>query len=79
MAKSRLVYNRIKAELAEQQKSNRWLAKALGKGENTVSRWCSNSHQPSLEQLGEIAKVLNVDVRTLLRPMEDNEVEEEKE
>lgn len=62
------VQNRIKAELAEQQRTNHWLALQLGKGDNTVSRWCSNKIQPSLEQLGKIAQVLNVDVRDLIRP-----------
>ena len=65
------VQNRIKAELAEQQKTNHWLAKQLSKGDNTVSRWCSNNIQPSVEMLGKIAQVLNVDVRTLLRPTEN--------
>ena len=69
--KSKLVQNRIKAELAEQQKTNHWLAEQLGKGDNTVSRWCSNNIQPSVEMLGKIAQVLNVDVRTLLRPTEN--------
>lgn len=62
------VQNRIKAELAEQQKTNHWLAQQLGKGDNTVSRWCSNKIQPSLEQLGKVAQVLNVDIRDLIRP-----------
>jgi putative transcriptional regulator len=65
------VQNRIKAELAEQQKTNHWLAKQLGKGDNTVSRWCSNKIQPSLEQLGKVAQVLNVDIRDLLRPTKE--------
>lgn len=69
--KTKLVQNRIKAELAEQQKTNHWLAEQLGKGDNTVSRWCSNQIQPSLEMLGKIAQVLNVDVRTLLRPIKN--------
>lgn len=69
MAKEpKLKLNRIKAELAEQQKTNHWLAQQLGKGDNTISRWCSNKIQPSLEQLGRVAQVLNVDIRDLLRP-----------
>lgn len=66
--KPKMVQNRIKAELAEQQKTNHWLAQQLGKGDNTISRWCSNKIQPSLEQLGEVAKILNVDIRDLIRP-----------
>ena len=62
--------NRIKAVLAEKQLSGKWLANEIGRTENTVSRWCSNKVQPSLENLLEIAKVLKVDVRELLRSTE---------
>ena len=59
--------NRIKVVLAEKQRSNKWLAEQLGKGPATVSKWCTNSAQPSLENLVEIAKCLNVDVSELIR------------
>lgn len=62
-----MVMNRIKAVLAEKQRTNRWLAKQMGKSENTVSRWCSNKSQPSIAQLQEIANLLDVDVRILLK------------
>jgi putative transcriptional regulator len=58
--------NRIRVALAEQERSNRWLAEKLGKTDATVSKWCSNKMQPSLETLVEIAKVLDVDVSELL-------------
>lgn len=64
-------YNRIKVVLVEQRKTSRWLAEQIGKQENTVSRWCLNKVQPSLPQLNEIAKVLDVDVRTLIRSTKD--------
>ena len=51
--------------------SGKWLANEIGRTENTVSRWCSNKVQPSLENLLEIAKVLKVDVRELLRSTEE--------
>ena len=60
------IYNRIKVVLVEQGKTSRWLAEQIGKRENTISRWCLNKVQPSLPQLTEIAKVLDVDVRTLI-------------
>ena len=59
--------NRIKAVLAEKQVSGKCLAKEIGRTENTVSRWCSNKVQPSLENLFEIAEVLKVDVRELIK------------
>jgi putative transcriptional regulator len=60
------VINRLKVVLVEQSRTNKWLAEKLGKNNATVSRWCTNEMQPSLETLVEIAKVLNVDVRELL-------------
>ena len=63
--------NRIKAVLAEKQLSGKWLANEIGRTENTVSRWRSNKVQPSLENLLEIAKVLKVNVRELLRSTEE--------
>lgn len=58
--------NRIKVVLVEQNRTGKWLAEQLGKNEATVSRWCSNSSQPSLEMLVKIASILNVDPRQLI-------------
>lgn len=60
-----IVMNRV--TLVEKQKTNRWLAEQMGKSENTISRWCSNKSQPSIAQLQEIANLLDVDVRELLK------------
>jgi len=59
-------YNRIKAVLAEERKTNMWLADKLDMSPNTVSKWCTNQMQPTVETLFRIAKALNVDVRDLL-------------
>ena len=59
--------NRLKVVLAEKKRTNKWLAEQLGKGQATVSKWCTNTAQPSLEILVEIAKCLEVDVSELLR------------
>ncbi|MBD5287433.1 MAG: helix-turn-helix transcriptional regulator [Bacteroides sp.] len=63
--------NRLKVVLAEQHKTNLWLARELGKDPATVSKWCTNTAQPSLETLIEIAECLQVDVRTLLNSTSD--------
>ena len=65
------VLNRLKLIRVEQGKTNRWLAEQLGKTEHTVSRWCQNKTQPSMIQLGEIARVLDVDVRLLIKPTKE--------
>lgn len=66
-----IVMNRIKVVLVEKQKTNRWLAERMGKSENTISRWCSNKTQPSIVQLQEIANILDVDVRELLKSQKE--------
>jgi putative transcriptional regulator len=58
--------NRLKAVLAEKQKTGKWLADQLNKSETTVSRWCRNEIQPSMETLLEIAKLLDIDIKDLL-------------
>lgn len=58
--------NRLKIVLAEEQKSNKWLAEQLGKDQATISKWVTNSSQPDLKNLLRIAKTLNVDVARLL-------------
>jgi transcriptional regulator with XRE-family HTH domain len=60
--------NRLKVVLAEKQLTGKWLADQLGKSVTTVSRWCSNETQPSLEVLTEIADMLEIDIRELLNP-----------
>lgn len=52
--------NRIKVVLAEKQRTNELLAEQLGKEAATVSKWCTNSAQPNLENLVEIAKCLEL-------------------
>lgn len=66
-----IVMNRIKVTLVEKQKTNRWLAEQMGKSENTISRWCSNKSQPSIAQLQEIAILLDVDIRILLKSQKE--------
>ncbi len=58
--------NRIRVVLAEKDRTNKWLSEKVRKNRTTVSRWCTNDMQPSLETLVEIAEVLDVDVRELL-------------
>ena len=60
--------NRIKVALAETRKKNKLLAEKIGKDESTISQWCTNARQPSLENLLKIADVLKVDIRDLLYP-----------
>lgn len=58
--------NRLKVVLVEQKRTGKWLAEILDKNEATVSRWCTNESQPSLDTLLRIAEVLNVDIKDLL-------------
>jgi len=60
------IYNRLKAVLAEKQKTNNWLADQMDMNRTTVSKWCRNEMQPRVETLFQIAEVLEIDVRELL-------------
>lgn len=60
--------NRIKIMLCEKKRTSRWLAEQLGKDPATVSKWCTNTTQPSLETLFKIAELLEVNYTELLRP-----------
>lgn len=59
--------NRIKTALVDRGRTNKWLAEQLGKDPATVSKWCTNVCQPSLETLMQIAQLLEVQVDDLLR------------
>lgn len=63
---AKIVYNRIKAVLAEKQVANNELSKKIKVTQQSVSAWCTNSKQPSVKTLYEIAKFLKVDIRELL-------------
>lgn len=65
MAEKRIL-NRIKGVLADKDKTNLWLAEKLGKNKSTVSKWCTNDQQPTLETLFDIAEVLGIEVSELL-------------
>lgn len=58
--------NRIKVVLVEKGKTGKWLAKEVGKTPCTVSKWCSNSIQPDIKTLNNIANALSIDVKDLL-------------
>ncbi|WP_312364266.1 helix-turn-helix transcriptional regulator [Sphingobacterium sp.] len=58
--------NRLKIVLAENDKTNKWLAEQLGKSEVTVSRWVTNEVQPSVDTMAQIAQLLNIDIKELL-------------
>jgi putative transcriptional regulator len=59
-------YNRIKGALGDAGKTSGDLSKYLGVTRETVSNWCTNKNQPSVQDLYEISKFLKVDIRILL-------------
>ena len=68
---SKKAINRLKAVLAEQEKTNKWLAESLNKNETTISRWCTNEVQPSMDNFVTIASLLKVDVKDLINSTKD--------
>lgn len=65
--------NRIKIVLAERDLTNKWLADKLRKDQATVSKWITNTSQPSLQVLLDIAAALDVPVQELVRQEEYNQ------
>ena len=59
--------NRLKLVLVEQKRTSKWLAEQLGVNPSTVSKWCTNTSQPPLETLIQIAQHLGVTIPDLLR------------
>ena len=59
--------NRLKVILAEKKRTNKWPAEQLGCAPTTVSKWCTNSSQPSLEMIERIANLLDIDYTELIR------------
>ena len=58
--------NRIKVVLVEKKRTNKWLAEQLGVNPSTVSKWCTNSSQPDLNNLLKISDLLEVDIKELI-------------
>lgn len=58
--------NRIKVVLVEKRRTGVWLAEQLGVSPVTISKWCSNTTQPTLQTLDKIAELLGIDMRELL-------------
>ena len=58
--------NRLKIVLVEKKKTSKWLAEELKVNPSTVSKWCTNTSQPPLETLIQIAQLLEVDVKELI-------------
>ena len=59
--------NRIKEMLAERMISNKDRAEMLGKDPATISKWVTNTSQPSLENLIDIARCLKCEINDLVR------------
>lgn len=57
--------------LVEKGRTNKWLAVQVGKDPATISKWCTNAAQPSLEMLLQVAKVLEVEVKDLIREQDN--------
>lgn len=63
--------NRIKEVLEQKGIKQTWLAEQLGKSYNIVNGYVQNGHQPRLEVLYDIAKILDVPVKELLIEIKD--------
>ena len=73
MAENMKDLNRIKVVLVEKKRTNKWLAEQLGKDPATISKWCTNTSQPDLATLLQVANLLEVDVKDLLNSSREEE------
>lgn len=64
--------NRLKVVLAEKKRTAKWLAEEIGKDPATISKWCTNTTQPSLDTLRNISNALEVNIQELLVPTHVN-------
>ena len=62
--------NRIKDVLEDKGIKQIWLAEKLGKSYNMVNSYVQNRRQPSIESLYDIAKILDVNAKELLKDYE---------
>lgn len=58
--------NRLKILLAEKKKTNKWLSEQLGVNSTTISKWCTNSSQPSIEMVFRVMEVLDADISQVI-------------
>ena len=65
--------NRIKIVLEDKGIKQTWLADQLDKSFTTINGYVQNRHQPRLEVLFEIAKILEVDPKELIQSENHNE------
>ena len=62
--------NRIKEVLEKKGIKQIWLSEQLGKSYNMVNSYVQNRRQPSIECLYEIAEILKIEVKELLKERE---------
>lgn len=58
--------NRLKILLAEKKKTNKWLSEQLGVNSTTISKWCTNSSQPSIEMVFRLMDILEADISQII-------------
>jgi putative transcriptional regulator len=68
-----LRFNRLKIVLAEKDMSQKILSELAEISQNSISKWCNNTHQPSIQIAFTLAKILEVEFSELFHTV--NEVE----
>lgn len=59
--------NRIKIVLVEKYHTSKWLVEQLGEDSATVSKWCTNQSQSTLEVWLKISELFKVNYTELMR------------
>ena len=70
--------NRIRVVLADKMVTKTYLAEQLGVSKMTISRWCTNTTQPSAPQLIEISQILQCDLKIYMNHLNKQENDEKE-
>lgn len=69
----KLYLNRIKLVMIEKRLEQKDLVKLTGLSRTTISNYCANYSQPSLETLHKIALIMKVNAQRLVEPTPDED------
>ena len=66
-----LRYNRLKIVLAEKNMSQKTISEMVKVSQNTISRFCSNTHQPSIQLAFKLALALEIEFSDLFQSVSE--------
>ena len=68
--------NKLKVLLVERNRTSKWLAETLKMNPATISRWCSNKTQPSLDRLSLYNQTNSIIVMSYLKQRQNSKYDQ---